>query len=270
MALVICLAYGSKAQFYYNDVIANQQTKAQYLLLKSNKIKKVKAVSFEPDGTPVEDFLVEQTINSNASKIVTTTAISNGSKFTMTAYYENDNLIKTEERQSKDIDITVTYNYDAQGRILRVQSGTTDTSVNYSLNEVHIWHYKDSKADTMWKIKDKTDTTLVTFAYNAKGNLTEEHWKRRGRETEAYYYYYDASNRLTDIVRYDENIEKMLPDYVFVYDAEGRLGEFTQVSTGVSNYMIWRYFYNAQGLKQKEVAFDKSKRMIGKIEYTYQ
>ncbi len=270
LALVVCMAFAGKAQFYYNDVLSANQSKAQYLLLKSNHVKKVKALSYEADGTQSEDFLVEQVINADASKIVTTTALSNGSKFAMTAYYQNGNLVKTEEKQSRDVDITVTYSYDNQGRVLRIESGSADTSVNYSLSEVHIWHYNGNRADTMWKIKENTDTTIVTFVYDDKGNLGEEHWKRKGKETEAYFYYYDAANRLTDIVRYDENIKKMLPDFLFVYDADGRLGEFTQVSAGVNNYLIWRYFYDDKGLKRKEVCFDKRKRMVGKIEYTYE
>jgi hypothetical protein len=39
--------------------------------------------------------------------------------------------------------------------------------------------------------------------------------------------------------------------------------------TKAPDYLIWRYGYNEQGLKTKEVLYSKTKELKGKIEYSY-
>jgi hypothetical protein len=44
----------------------------------------------------------------------------------------------------------------------------------------------------------------------------------------------------------------------------------TQTQSGSANYLIWRYSYNENGMKEKEVVFNKQKELLGRIEYRYQ
>jgi hypothetical protein len=44
----------------------------------------------------------------------------------------------------------------------------------------------------------------------------------------------------------------------------------TQISLSASNYLIWKYEYNDKGLKTKEIAYAKEKRLVGSIVYTYE
>jgi hypothetical protein len=44
----------------------------------------------------------------------------------------------------------------------------------------------------------------------------------------------------------------------------------TQTQRGRANYLIWKYNYNENGMKNKEVVYNKQKEFLGKIEYTYQ
>jgi hypothetical protein len=43
----------------------------------------------------------------------------------------------------------------------------------------------------------------------------------------------------------------------------------TQTQRGRANYLIWKYNYNENGMKNKEVVYNKQKEFLGKIEYTY-
>lgn len=90
-------------------------------------------------------------------------------------------------------------------------------------------------------------------------------------ETGYLYYYYDEKNRLSDIVRYNTKVKKLLPDLMFEYDENNRV---VQKITTVSNllmggYLIWRYIFNEKGLKTKEALFNKDKELTGKIDYSY-
>ena len=88
-------------------------------------------------------------------------------------------------------------------------------------------------------------------------------------DLETYYYYYDQQHRLTDIVRFNQKLKKLVPDYVFEYDANGRLAQMTQMS-GNGKYFTWQYEYNEKGLKWKETCRDNERKLVGKIEYKYE
>ena len=122
----------------------------------------------------------------------------------------------------------------------------------------------------MLKIKNRLDTTQVELIKDEQGLIVEEHWKKKNRKLETYYYYYDAKNQLTDIVRYHSRLRKLLPDYLYEYDDKGRVSQMTQVSMSSSSYIVWKYTYNEKGMKQKEAGFDKEKKLVGRIEYTYE
>ncbi len=136
--------------------------------------------------------------------------------------------------------------------------------------EVHLWMYNNSGQPTqMLRIKDGRDTTLVMLTHD-NGNVAQETWKRKGKVVENYYYYYNTNNQLTDIVRYNYRAKKMLPDFLYDYDANGRIIKMMQVPTGRSDYMIWQYSYNSNGLKEKELLYNKQQQLVGRIEYKYQ
>ena len=97
----------------------------------------------------------------------------------------------------------------------------------------------------------------------------EERWRKKGSLVENYFYYYNEQHKLTDIVRYNAKALRLLPDYLFAYDSNGTLIQLTQVPQGSSNYLVWNYVYAANGLKEKELCFNKQKQPVGRIEYSY-
>ena len=114
------------------------------------------------------------------------------------------------------------------------------------------------------------DTTVVSFIYDEENQVAEERWTKSNRSIETYYYYYNQKKQITDIVRYNRKAKAMLPDFIFEYNDMDQLSQMTQTQSGSANYLIWRYTYNDQGLKVREVAYNKEKELMGRIEYSYQ
>ena len=122
----------------------------------------------------------------------------------------------------------------------------------------------------MLKIINDKDSTEYRFTADEKGNIGDEQLFRRNVGLDRLYYYYDDEHHLTDIVRYDKKLKRLLPDFMFEYDDNGRvIQKITTLSTASKNYLIWRYIFNEKGLKTKEALFNKQKELTGKIEYAY-
>ena len=122
----------------------------------------------------------------------------------------------------------------------------------------------------MLRIKNSRDTMFVSFKLDENGNVVEEQATRLGKQSDPVYYYYDASNRLTDIVRFNNKAKRLLPEYMFEYAPGNQVIQKITVPANGSDYLIWRYLYDARGLKVKEAMYDKYKTLTGKIEYKYE
>lgn len=260
----------SYGQYYYNDIISTQLSNDQYKLFRANKIKKIKAISYEADNSITEGFLLEEDISMDGKRIALNTATSGGKVSVINRIYELSKLKRTQSSTHR-ADTKTEYTYNDKGLIQKLLFTTTDTAVNAISTEAHEWSYNETgQPVSMLKIKNKLDTTLIVLIKDEQGLVVEEHWKKKNRNLETYYYYYDSSYRLTDVVRYNARLKKLLPDYVYEYDAKGRVSQMTQVSMSNASYIIWKYTYNEKGLKQKEAGFDKERRLVGRIEYTYE
>ena len=257
------------SQYYYNDIVATKQAAQQYQALKTNHIKHVTAVSYESDNQPTENFKLEQTISPDAGTITINASYPSTGNLLTVNTYKNEKLAATQD-SSANVLTNTTYTYNDAGNIASITMQTIDTFMNSRSTEVHLWQYNtNGQPAQMLKIKDNNDTTLVEFTYD-NGNVAQETWKHNGQVVENYYYYYNANNQLTDIVRYNYRVQKMLPDFLYDYDASGHVIKMMQVPAGRSDYMIWQYIYNDNGLKEKELLYNKQQQLVGKIEYRYQ
>ena len=254
-------------QYYYNDIITTQQTNNQYLLLKKNNVQQVSAKSYEADGELTADFQLEQNILNNASEITTTSSYPSTGKSESQSFYENDKLSKT-ITNSDNVQSTVLYSYE-DDLLKSITTQTTDTFMNSSSQEVHEWFYENSKPTKMLLIKNNNDTTTIELTMDEHGDVAEERWRKKGHLVENYFYYYNDQHKLTDIVRYNAKAQRLLPDYLFEYDSNGTLKKLTQIPQGSADYLVWQYEYLPNGLKQKELCFNKQKQPVGSIEYTY-
>jgi len=255
-------------QYYYNDIVTTQQTNNQYLLLKKNHVQQVSAKSYEADGELTSDFQLEQNILNNASKITTTSSFPSTGKSESQSSYANDKLSKTITNSDK-VQSTVLYSYD-NNLLKSITTQTIDTFMNSSSQEVHQWFYENDKPTKMLLIKNNNDTTTVEFKIDEHGDVGEERWRKKGRIVENFFYYYNDQHKLTDIVSYNAKAQRLLPDFLFEYDNNGTLIKFTQIPQGSADYLVWQYVYLQNGLKQKELCFNKQKQPVGSIEYHYQ
>jgi hypothetical protein len=269
LALLVFFSH-SYSQYYFNDIVSTQNSNDQYRLLRLGKIHKIKATSFEPDNTITPGFLLEQEISPDGKKSVLSTATTEGKTSTTTHTYENNRIRRTQSFGG-GIENKTEYTYNDKGLVQKIVLTTTDTAMKYSSVEVHEWVYNDAgKPMSMLRVKNKLDSTQIVLVKDEKDLVAEEHWKKKGRDIEAYYYYYDSTNRLTDIVRYNTRLKKLIPDFQYEYDANNRISQMTQIFLSSGNYVVWKYSYNEKGLKSSESAFGKEKTLVGRIEYSYE
>lgn len=268
---VCCILSGiCSGQYYYNDLLVTQQGNEQYKLLRTQKIHSIKATSFEADNSVTPGFQLQEDIGLDGKKIVMTAAIADRPASITNRFYELNRLRRTQS-VSNGIDTRTDYTYNEKGWITRILMTTKDTAMKSVLTEAHEWQYDaEGKPVSMFKIKNNTDTTVISFVKDAQGMIVEENWKKKNKMLETYYYYYDSTGHLSDIVRYNIRLKKLIPDFQYEYDASGRLIQLTQVSLGSASYIVWKYTYNEKGLKQSEAGYDREKKLAGRIEYAYE
>ena len=118
----------------------------------------------------------------------------------------------------------------------------------------------------MQRVKNRRDTVLILFAMDEHGNVAIEKDTRTGSK---YYYYYDAKNRITDIVQENDLKLRPVPDYLFEYNnSQGLMSQMVATEEGGNNYYVWKYMYE-NGLRTAENCFTKERKLMGRIEYEY-
>jgi hypothetical protein len=257
-----------QAQYYYKDIVSNKQLMAEMALLKEQKIHTISLKSFEDDGSASEGFFCEKQINKKYTSVETRTKsyVTPASEL-VSVFDEKGWLLQSAD--SSDISSTRSfYAYTGTGAIksiVTINRSRDDDFVN-EIREEHIYDYNEKGNPVkMYRVKNSTDTTVIVFSEDEAGNVAIEKDTKTG---ESYYYYYDNKKRLTDVVRFNESSQKMLPDYMFEYNYSGQVSQMTTTEEGGSYYYIWRYTYN-NGLRVKEKCFSKDKRLMGTIEYEY-
>lgn len=269
LTATLLVQYGT-AQYYYHDMILISQNQQQLQAYKKNKITQVKLRSFEADGQPTEDFFCEVTPNSNYTQVNTITKSDLTGYSSQTAFYKADGQLYRSTDSSKETVNKYEYNYNADGRltsVLNISGGLTNTMQQ---QEIHEWKYNDKGCpETMYRIKNTTDTTVVKFVCDSLGNVTEEESWYRGASKEKIYYYYDSLNRLTDVVRFHPRLARLLPDYMFEYNDKAQLIQMITVQQGGNDYIVWQYAYTENGLRTSERCLNKQRKPVGKITYQY-
>lgn len=269
---MLVLVQVCNAQYYYKDLVVTRQTTAQWKLFKDNKVRSVRLISYERDGSPSEGFQCDQELARDLS-LITTHAKSTGTPESwIFADYSPAGLpIKITDTSDTYRSVSG-YQYDAEGHLLSITNTSLETDNKFTEVEQHLWQYDPHAGDkptAMLKIRNGADTTFVRFVRDEKGNITEEHSTRNHIDLPAVYYYYDSANRLTDIVRYNDKAQRLLPDYIFEYDAGELPASMMVVREGGNDYQKWIYEYNDRGLKIKESCFNKKRELLGRIEYQY-
>ncbi len=267
-AVIFVFSFSAGAQYYYKDILSNNQLIAEMAQLREQKIKSISLKSFEDDGSPSEGFFCEKKINRNYTAVETLTKsnVTGASEFTSTF---NDKALLLQTLDSSDISSsTSTYTYTGSNKIKSIVSiiRSSDDDFKNEIREEHIYEYNDKDLPVkMTRIKNNTDSTSFVFSTDDNNNVSIEKNTKTG---DTYYYYYDNKNRITDVVRMNQFNQKMLPDYIFEYNNAGLIAQMTTTEEGGSYYFIWRYTYD-NGLRIREKCYSKEKRLMGTIEYEY-
>src|SRR5258708_1506166 len=243
LSFVCLISMTAKSQHYYNDQVATReitQKRAAYL---QAKVKTVQYASFDANNQPIDGFSCQQTVNADYTSISTeTTTTLTGATENISFFNAAGQLIQTIDTSDGN-KTSVVYTYGANGKMTGLVSESSSPGQYYSKEE-HIWSYNTSgKPVNMLKIKNRVDTTDVTFVPDNKGNVGEERSVHRDNPEPTVYYYYDDNNRLTDVVRYNPVAKKLLPDYIFEYDAQNRLATMLVTTGAGTDYQKWNYTY---------------------------
>ena len=256
------------SQYLYNDIMVTSETMNRRKLLLQQKISHVQFVSLDGSGQPIDGFSSEQSIFANGSSIVTNTKTTlNGNTLSTSEFDAKGNLVSTTDTTDGNKS-QVKYFYTPAGKLSRVISVSTSAG-GFSMSEEHIFTWNNNRPEKMVKIKNGKDSTFITFIADEQGNIVEEQSITKGQPLPTVFYYYDDQRRLTDIVRYNQKAKRLLPDYIFEYDAQGRVSSMLVTSEGTGDYQKWYYTYNDKGLKSADECFSKTKVLIGKINYQY-
>lgn len=275
--LVVSTIFSSavSGQYYYNDITGTQETNRQMQTYLANKVRTVTAGGTDQQGMKATNFSEFHEVKENG-KALKATSIINLNRSVIYSRFDGQNRVISMSDSSSEVQSNTIYEYDAAGKITRVQNIVSDSANDFNQTETHIWIYNEKgKPEKMWRIitgsgNNTADSLEIRFVTDEQGNTAEERTFRRGRETAYLYYYYDEKNRLSDIVRYNSKLKKLLPDLMFEYDEQDRVVQkITTTSSLNLGYLIWRYIYNDKGLKTKEALFNKDKELTGKIEYSY-
>jgi len=267
--LSLFIFFSASSQYYYIDIVGSKETSGIMQTYLKNKVSHVVLTSYDETNSLIKDFYVEQVFD-EAKKVLKTTTRSNEDHQSLLLSYLDANNLVAKTIDSSDIIVSSTqYNYDPSGRLLSLITSSRDSSGRSYETEQHIWNYNNGNITGMLRIKNKKDSSFISFKTDENGNVIEEQETRKGNKADPVYYYYDASNRLTDIVRYNKKVNKLLPEYMFEYSPADQVIQKITVPANSNNYLIWRFQYNNQGLKTKEAIYNKQKQLTGKIEYQY-
>ena len=266
--LIILCTGSAQAQFYYRDIISNKQLFDEMARYRENKVHTIKLKSLEEDGSESDGFFCERRISKDYKKaeLFTNSNVSGTSLFTS---YFNDKGKLVQTNDSSDISVSVNnYTYDAAGRITSILSTvkSSDDDFTNEIVEEHMYVYDDKgMPEKMIRVKNRSDSTTILFGLDEHNNVSIE---KDTKNASKYYYYYDAKNRLTDVVHSNDYKPKLLPDYLFEYNSADQLIQMTSTEEGGSDYYVWKYTYS-NGLRATEKCFSKERKLMGRIEYEY-
>jgi hypothetical protein len=267
--IVLCgMSLSAFCQYYYKDLVSTRQIIENYRVYRKSKVSQVKLNSFQGEAPVTEGFICEQRVNTAKNEVVTYTKTADAGETFFTATYNPQGLlIQTVDSSQEAVSIS-RYQY-TDTLLARVSQESHARDRSSQSTETHSWFYNAAgKPVKMTRVKNKSDSASFHFVLDEKGNVIEESAGKNDARLK-YYYYYDNDNKLTDVVRYNEKAGRLLPYYIFEYDENGMLATMTVVPEGSSDYQKWYYKYDENDLRMIEFCYDKTNRLLGKIEYDY-
>jgi len=268
---LLTLSVFAQAQYYYKDIVGTSETNNLLKTYSTNNVQSVSLKSYEADGSISDNFQVDQVLDRSTKRLRTISRSGVTDESILNAWFDdNARLIKTTDTSGTSLS-TALYSYNSAGKLIFIKSFSGDTLKTGTEAEDHQWSYNEKGQPVqMLRIINTTDTTIIKLQLDENGNVIQETPYKKGKAGDPVYYYYNGKNEVTDIVRYNYKLKKLLPDYMFEYSDAGQvIQKITVPSNKAAQYLIWRYQYDSKGLKVREACFNKDKVLTGKIEYNY-
>lgn len=272
--ILCCLAGSVQAQYFYHDIYQTRLTNEEHAAYTKYNIRRVNITSYDAYHTVNKDFVCKKELSENNKQVITNTASpGTGSSTLRSEFDDSGRIINTIDSTSISINRTHYYynpNYpNSPDSLIFVSSAIKDKDT-FLLKETHIYYY-DGNGIPIRMIREKNGLPFseVTFKTDSSGRVIKESEEGKNETPPPVYYKYNATGKLTDIFHYNKHRQKMQPDFLFDYDARGRLLEKTTVIMNTGDYLLWKYFYNEQGLISKEVCYGKKQALQGSLEFTY-
>jgi hypothetical protein len=268
--LPVILLYGQMlhAQYYYTDLLTLEQNRKKMQLYRSQQVHRVKVVSSDAEGRILQGFEAEQEVSKDHSLIRTVTRTDlSGTSVNSILFDKTGRQIQSTDSLA-DVRTVIDYTYSLE-KLIGIKS-ITSTPGNTFSQETHEWYYDEKgHPKKMLLIRNGGDTGRIDLVTDEKGWVLEERIAFPGKKTKEYYYYYDEKGNLTDIVRFNSFARRLLPDFVFEYEAVDRVGSMLTISEDGREYQQWYYSYDEDGLRILDACYSKDKTLIAKLEYAY-
>lgn len=260
----------ASAQYYYKDIIGTKESSDLISAYRKNNVQSVSLKSYTIDNTPIENLSVQQEFSPATQTLRTITKSDyQPASFLTTHFDENGRVLKTTDSTAGGAVNTTVYTYNNAGQLSSIATRFGDTLATLKSDE-HRWQFDaQGRVSRMLRIRNGKDSSVINFKLDNAGNVIEEQETVRFIKEEPIYYFYDAKNRLTDIVRYNKKAARLLPEQMFEYTANNLLVQRTTIPQNSDNYLVWRYRFDDKGLKTAEEVFNKQKELTGKVEYIY-
>ncbi|GAA0552685.1 RHS repeat domain-containing protein [Chitinophaga japonensis] len=273
--LLLLAAERGAAQYYYQDIYSTGQTGRNMALLKAQHVRTQLVQSLDARMETDNDFRCQRLLSADYRQMRSITQSRATGLSVMTSTFSSRGLLtKTVDSTASSL-TTIQYRYDPEGRLTEVRSVSKAQGMDNPFRVTETRHYSYNGQGHLERMVYRksmggADSTLVLFKTDTAGRVTEEQAYGKNLYSPRIYYNYDQQGQLTDVLRYHPGRKRMLPDYMFEYDAQQRLVQMTTVNAERSDYTIWRYHYSDNGLPEREECYGKGKELLGMIRYKYE
>ena len=187
--LVCLLPLFSIGQYYQKDILSTRQTVEQIKQYKANKLRKVILTSFEGTGQPVDQFLCFQEISPTYNIIKTFSQTMQTMQSVLVSQFNaKGQLIRSADSSNTTLNVS-SYTYDADGRLTVVENVSQAYAYKTKETVRHQYTYDSTGFPvSMLRIKNGTDTAVVQYKADEKGNVGEEIITAKGKENHNWYY----------------------------------------------------------------------------------
>ncbi|MFN4313759.1 MAG: hypothetical protein ACK4E0_05665 [Chitinophagaceae bacterium] len=272
-ALVLTLIFSchATAQYYFDDFRATADLETAMKGYLNANVASFVAIGYDQRGNRNRDFQETHTINTT-DRSWRKVSRNGFSVIRQTFRFSNNGLLSSISDSSNGITTLTEFEYGMSG-ITAVNIIASDSASEFNRREKRLYQYSPSGVPvSLLRIIDDRDTIRFKLIADEKNRIVEERLDRPGSNAsnDFVYYYYNDQDQLTDLVRYDKFLKKLMPERMFEYDAEGRVIQMiTMLSTRSGDFLTWRYAYNSQGLKSREALFNRQREQTGRIDFSY-